>query len=168
MAPRNQPREARSSGRPGFAPVRRRTDGRRRRSGRLYLARTWFRFGCRLLHLGRNRAAVRAIRRSLELYDQDWTAWAALAEAETASGRVGSAIVAYHQVLALQPDLADGWYNLAWLYQRIGYSRQAADAFGQSLRLSLNDRDFRAVVGLVEQRTDVAGAIPPLRTYLLH
>ena len=155
-------------GRPAITPVRRRAGGLTRRSGRLPLARTWFRFGCRLLHLGKNRAAVRAFRRSLELYDRGWTVWAALAEAETAAGRLGSAIVAYHRVLALQPDLPDGWYNLARLYHRIGYSTQAADAFGQSLRLSRDDREFRAIVGLAKQRADVASVIPSPRTYLLH
>lgn len=111
---------------------------------------------------------MRALRRSLNLHECCPDAWAALAEAETSAGRLGSAIVAYHRLLRLCPDLADAWFNLARLYQRIGYAQQAADAFGRMLWLSREDRQIRAIIGIAGEWNDVRCAIPSPRTYLLN
>ena len=34
------------------------------------------------------------------------------------AGRIPEAITAYQEVLAIEPDLPDSWYNLAWLLRR--------------------------------------------------
>ena len=66
---------------------------------------------------------------------------ARLAEASALrnAGRVAEAIAAYRDVLAIEPDLPDSWYNLAWLLRRHGEPLQALDAYDEALRRSIGE-----------------------------
>ena len=54
------------------------------------------------------------------------------------AGRVGEAIAAYREVLSIEPDLPDSWYNLAWLLRRNGEPTAALDAYDEALRRGIN------------------------------
>ena len=49
------------------------------------------------------------------------------------AGRVAEAIEAYEQLLTLRPDLADSWYNLAWLQRQAGDFPKALAAYEKAL-----------------------------------
>ena len=49
------------------------------------------------------------------------------------AGRIPEAITAYQEVLAIEPDLPDSWYNLAWLLRRSGQPVAALKAYDQAL-----------------------------------
>ena len=65
---------------------------------------------------------------------------ARLAEASALrnAGRVAEAIAAYRDVLAIEPNLPDSWYNLAWLLRRARESSQALDAYNEALRRGIS------------------------------
>ena len=65
---------------------------------------------------------------------------ARLAEASALrnAGRVAEAIAAYRDVLAIEPNLPDSWYNLAWLLRRAHESSQALDAYNEALRRGIS------------------------------
>lgn len=48
-------------------------------------------------------------------------------------GRVGEAIAAYRQLLALHPDLPDSWYNLGWLQRQERRFEEALESYAQAL-----------------------------------
>lgn len=48
-------------------------------------------------------------------------------------GRVAEAILAYEQLLTLRPDLADSWYNLAWLQRQARDFPKALAAYEKAL-----------------------------------
>lgn len=50
-----------------------------------------------------------------------------------ADARWADAVVAYEGLLALRPDLADSWYNLALMRRRIGRFEAALTAYGEAL-----------------------------------
>ncbi|HEX8256355.1 MAG TPA: sulfotransferase [Allosphingosinicella sp.] len=50
-----------------------------------------------------------------------------------AGGRVEEAIAAYERLLARHPDLADSWYNLAWLQRRARRFEAALASYGEAL-----------------------------------
>jgi Tfp pilus assembly protein PilF len=60
---------------------------------------------------------------------------ARLAEASALrnSGRIAEAIAAYRDVLSIEPNLPDSWYNLAWLLRRAREPLQALAAYDQAL-----------------------------------
>ncbi|MCA8891928.1 MAG: sulfotransferase [Hyphomonas sp.] len=49
------------------------------------------------------------------------------------AGRVPEAIAAYRDVLAMEPNLPDSWYNLGWLLRRNGQPSDALDAYDEAL-----------------------------------
>lgn len=49
------------------------------------------------------------------------------------AGRVTEAIDAYRRLLALRPDLADSWYNLAWLQRQARRFDESIDSYQQAL-----------------------------------
>ena len=53
------------------------------------------------------------------------------------AGRVAEAITAYRDVLAIEPDLPDSWYNLALLLRRNGEPDKAIEAYDEALRRSI-------------------------------
>ena len=57
----------------------------------------------------------------------------ARAEALRRAGRTEEAIAAYRCLLALRPDLADSWFNLAWLQRRAGRFEDALASYEQAL-----------------------------------
>jgi len=50
------------------------------------------------------------------------------------AGRVLEAIQAYRDVLAIEPNLPDSWYNLAWLLRRAAEPTSALAAYDEALR----------------------------------
>lgn len=50
------------------------------------------------------------------------------------AGRVSEAIHAYRDVLAIEPNLPDSWYNLAWLLRRAADPKGALEAYDEALR----------------------------------
>jgi tetratricopeptide (TPR) repeat protein len=64
---------------------------------------------------------------------------ARLAEASALrnAGRIPEAVKAYRDVLAIEPDLPDSWYNLAWLLRRKGEPAQALKAYDEALSRSV-------------------------------
>jgi len=50
------------------------------------------------------------------------------------AGRVAEAIQAYRDVLAIEPNLPDSWYNLAWLLRRSSDPKGALGAYDEALR----------------------------------
>ena len=54
------------------------------------------------------------------------------------AGRVTEAIAAYRDVLAIEPDLPDSWYNLAWLLRRNGEPAAALEAYDEALRRGIS------------------------------
>lgn len=55
------------------------------------------------------------------------------------AGRVDEAIVAYEQLLSVDPDLPDSWYNLAWLQRQARRYDQALAAYGEALNRGVRD-----------------------------
>ena len=50
------------------------------------------------------------------------------------AGRVDEAIAAYEQLLSLNPNLPDSWYNLGWLQRQARRFDQALAAYGEALK----------------------------------
>lgn len=49
------------------------------------------------------------------------------------AGRVPEAIAAYRDVLSMEPNLPDSWYNLGWLLRRNGQPSDALEAYDEAL-----------------------------------
>nr|WP_321441089.1 sulfotransferase [uncultured Hyphomonas sp.] len=49
------------------------------------------------------------------------------------AGHVSEAIAAYRDVLAMEPNLPDSWYNLGWLLRRNGQHSEALKAYDEAL-----------------------------------
>jgi tetratricopeptide (TPR) repeat protein len=49
------------------------------------------------------------------------------------AGRIPEAIAAYQEVLAIEPNLPDSWYNLGWLLRRSGQAVAALNAYDEAL-----------------------------------
>jgi len=60
------------------------------------------------------------------------------ASAHRTAGRVADAIAAYRDVLAIEPNLPDSWYNLAWLLRRNGEPEKALEAYDRALQQNVN------------------------------
>ena len=54
------------------------------------------------------------------------------------AGRTEEAIAAYTQLLALQPDLAESWYNLGWLQRQARRFEEALASYQQALDRSVS------------------------------
>lgn len=63
----------------------------------------------------------------------DWRALLDRASALRRAGRVGEAIAAYEQLLSLNPDLPDSWYNLGLLQRLERRFEDALESYAQAL-----------------------------------
>jgi tetratricopeptide (TPR) repeat protein len=54
------------------------------------------------------------------------------------AGRVAEAIIAYEQLLALDPGLPDSWYNLGWLQRQARNFEGALSSYAQALARSVS------------------------------
>ena len=72
---------------------------------------------------------------------QRYAARLAEASALRNAGRVPEAIAAYRDVLAIEPELPDSWYNLAWLLRRNGEPAEALAAYDEALRRSVSGQE---------------------------
>ena len=90
------------------------------------------------------------------------------------SGRVDEAIAAYKRLLAIEPDLPDSWYNLAWLQRQVRAFDPWPGAYfegrGERIRVlaaDINARPGAAQPGTVlDDKLTIAcgeGALRPLR-----
>ncbi len=57
------------------------------------------------------------------------------------AGRFEDAVAAYRQVLALDPTLADCWYNVGWMERRLGRPEAALAAYDEALRHGVKDEE---------------------------
>ncbi|HJU76906.1 MAG TPA: sulfotransferase [Sphingomicrobium sp.] len=71
--------------------------------------------------------------------EEKWQALLANASQLRRSGRISDAIVAYRALLAVNPDLPDSWYNLAWLQKQARQFDEALSSYQQAI-----DRDVRS------------------------
>jgi tetratricopeptide (TPR) repeat protein len=55
------------------------------------------------------------------------------------AGRIEEAVAAYEQLLVLQPDLPDSWYNLAWLQRQAGQYERALASYDEALRRGVGE-----------------------------
>src|SRR5690348_2628347 len=67
------------------------------------------------------------------------------------AGRVEEAIAAYEELLRLEPDLPDSWYNLGWLQRQAGRYEAALDSYAEALK--------RGVAGAEEVRLNRAAIL---------
>ena len=65
--------------------------------------------------------------------EQEWQELLARASQLRRSGRVDDAILAYRALLAVNPDLPDSWYNLAWLQKQARQFDQALASYQQAI-----------------------------------
>lgn len=63
----------------------------------------------------------------------DWRALLERASALRRAGRTDKAILAYRQLLAVNPDLPDSWYNLGWLARQEGRFAESLLAYQEAL-----------------------------------
>lgn len=102
-------------------------------------AAAWINWG-RLLHaLGRNPEAEGVYRQALVLAGPDALLLFNQAVLLEDVGKTGAALEAYQAALAADPNLADGHYNLARLYQALGKPQNAIRHLGEYRRL-MGDR----------------------------
>lgn len=95
----------------------------------------WINWG-RLLHeRGDARAAEKVYRRALEHCGADALLLFNLGVALEDLGEKQAALAAYHSAIAEDPNLADGHYNLARLYESAGKTQHAIRHLGQYRRL---------------------------------
>jgi tetratricopeptide (TPR) repeat protein len=95
----------------------------------------WTTWG-RLLHeQGEVRAAERVYRRALERCQGDALLWFNFGVLLEDSDRLSEAIDAYRHAIEHDPQLADGHYNLARLYELLGKPQHAIRHFGEYRRL---------------------------------
>src|SRR5437868_13567363 len=52
--------------------------------------------------------------------------------------RIEEAIAAYKRLLAIKPDLPDGWYNLGWLQRQARLFEDALDSYQRALELDVS------------------------------
>lgn len=57
------------------------------------------------------------------------------------TGRIDEAIAAYQRVLERSPELADSWYNLAWLQRRARHYDSALSSYRQALDRGIADAE---------------------------
>jgi tetratricopeptide (TPR) repeat protein len=50
------------------------------------------------------------------------------------TGRIAEAIAAYQELLRAEPNLPDGWYNLAWLQRQARQYERALESYGEALK----------------------------------
>jgi len=55
------------------------------------------------------------------------------------AGRIEEAIAAYEQLLVLQPDFPDSWYNLAWLQRQARQYERALASYDEALRRGVRE-----------------------------
>ena len=55
------------------------------------------------------------------------------------AGRIDEAIAAYEQLLRLDPDLPDSWYNLGWLQRQARRYEDAVGSYGEALKRKVRD-----------------------------
>jgi hypothetical protein len=95
----------------------------------------WINLG-RLLHeQGATREAETVYRRALDAVGPDALLLFNQGVLLEDLGRTAAALVAYRSAVAADPDLADGHYNLARLYQSLGEPQHAIRHFGEYRRL---------------------------------
>lgn len=69
--------------------------------------------------------------------EQEWQELLANAAQLRRSGRVDDAILAYRKLLAVNPDLPDSWYNLAWLQKQARHFDHALASYQQAIARSV-------------------------------
>jgi tetratricopeptide (TPR) repeat protein len=69
----------------------------------------------------------------------DWQSLLATASQLRRLGRVEEAIAAYKRLLAVNPELADSWYNLAWLQRQARQFEAALASYERSLALNVRE-----------------------------
>jgi tetratricopeptide (TPR) repeat protein len=69
--------------------------------------------------------------------DEDWRPLLSLASQLRRAGRVEEAIAAYERLLAVNPELADSWYNLAWLQRQARRFDEALESYARALDLNV-------------------------------
>jgi tetratricopeptide (TPR) repeat protein len=69
--------------------------------------------------------------------DEDWQQLLGVASQLRRAGRIDEAIAAYKRLLALKPDLADSWYNLAWLERQARQFDDALRSYRKALDLNV-------------------------------
>ena len=76
------------------------------------------------------------------------------------AGRFAEAETAYRQVLAVAPQLADSWFNLAWLQRRLGRPQDALVSYQRAIDAGVRGpeeaRLNRAVIYAEDLRRDAA------------
>ena len=72
------------------------------------------------------------------MVDPSIAALSSRASALRRAGRTEEAIAAYTQLLALQPDLAESWYNLGWLQRQARRFEEALASYQQALDRSVS------------------------------
>jgi tetratricopeptide (TPR) repeat protein len=69
--------------------------------------------------------------------DQDWQDLLRQASHLRRDGRLDEAIAAYKRLLAIKPDLADSWYNLAWLQRQARAFHDSLASYQRALDLNV-------------------------------
>lgn len=69
--------------------------------------------------------------------NDDWKQLLGVASQLRRAGRIDEAIAAYKRLLALNPDLPDSWYNLAWLERQARRFEDALNSYGKALELNV-------------------------------
>lgn len=95
-----------------------------------------------LLKQGKWQAASRYSKKMLALEPQSGKAYNQLGLASYCMDDARGAISAYLKAIELEPDYATVWSNLAYAYEKLGYTDKAIEAFEQYVELEQNPDDI--------------------------
>jgi tetratricopeptide (TPR) repeat protein len=65
--------------------------------------------------------------------DRNWRALLRQASQLRAAGRIPEAILAYRELLAANPELADSWFNLGWLERQARQFEQSLQSYQRAI-----------------------------------
>jgi len=88
--------------------------------------------------IGKDKQAITAFRKALEINPMDEKAYNNLAISYHATGDYQQAINSYYTALKIKPDYAEAYYNLGYLYDTIGDKKQAATLYIKTLETNPN------------------------------